>query len=1011
MEGDGEIGLPSILDICTARIETRDFIGKSLVGAVEREFNKCTANVIAFNRSDAWAHVGTDADSASHRRARIAWTEWLMFAKTVLLVLPGGKAKAKRNENLLANRIARWSSGERASLWSEALRISKADQPMSRRRPRERTEEELAALKQEEVIDLARRGLPGKAVKHASSLGLAPDTPATEARMRSKFVAPPPGQHSSHRVPAPPSNEITEEGVVKAIRSFDTGVSAGLTGQRPDLYKQLIGERGDRPSVPLFAGLSNLLASGQAPRELCPCLGGAKGTALRKIAKDGTDDARPACSGETIRRVVGKALLATENDALSEHLLPHQLAVGVKAGVEAMPHVVRQWRRDNADIPGKLWINFDEGNAHNEVDRHAFLTRMREVAPGLCKWLEYVYPTDIPTWVMYRGRIIESSAGGQQGCPLIGACHALVQRMLHESLGLVPPLEGSAVNLPRIDRPVGLDIAPLFADDGVLAGDSDELLRALRHMKTVMPSVGLRFSHLQIAAASGEQQQEDVFEEFVREGCTAVLDGNMEVLKSPIGTHEFCRAYCLEAAEKQRDTLNYLAELGDAQVSHYLLKWCVNGSRMNYLVRTTPPSATADAAKQFDTGMVDALAASCGLVLSEAQRIRVTFGTKTGGLGLRCVADRADAAYVSSRAATHGACQAIWPQHVWDAERQDDPLGQAVSTLRTKLVDGSILEEPLETVTQRKLNAEIDDWKKRQWRATATAADRVHLLAYSAKSSGRVLGVTPSKTLDMQLSQGEFATIVACHLGVDVMEGDMPCCFCGQLLDAQGLHACSCMAGGDHTIQHNAVRDVYYDYCDRAGLRPRSEAPGLLAQILGRNSRRRPADVLCIPALTLARALPDGSRAVRTEPVCLDFAVINALGPGHWADTAAAPGRAAEAYDDQKRNYLNTEQVCLEAGYRFWPVVHESQGGMSKAADAAVRAISQALADKEGRDPGAVRREMVGRVAVVIARNSVRAIRRRSAAVPRGPGSLSAAIARSWRETAEVDAGGDEMLF
>ena len=37
---------------------------------------------------------------------------------------------------------------------------------------------------------------------------------------------------------------------------------------------------------------------------------------MRKTAKDGSDDARPVCSGEAIRRVVGKALLATELDAL-----------------------------------------------------------------------------------------------------------------------------------------------------------------------------------------------------------------------------------------------------------------------------------------------------------------------------------------------------------------------------------------------------------------------------------------------------------------------------------------------------------------------------------------------------------------------------------------------------------------------------------------------------------------------------------------------------------------------
>ena len=95
-------------------------------------------------------------------------------------------------------------------------------------------------------------------------------------------------------------------------------------------------------------------------------------------------------------------MLASEMDTLQAHLLPHQFAVGVKAGVEAMPHLARQWREDNANVGDKVMINYDEGNAHNEVDRHTFLTRMREVAPGPRKWLEYIYPTDMPTYALCR---------------------------------------------------------------------------------------------------------------------------------------------------------------------------------------------------------------------------------------------------------------------------------------------------------------------------------------------------------------------------------------------------------------------------------------------------------------------------------------------------------------------------------------------------------------------------------------------------------------------------------
>ena len=161
-------------------------------------------------------------------------------------------------------------------------------------------------------------------------------------------------------------------------------------------------------------------------------------------------------------------------------------------------------------------------------------------------------------------------------------------------------------------------------------------------------------------------------------------------------------------------------------------------------------------------------------------------------------------------------------------------------------------------------------------------------------------------------------------------------------------------------------------------MRPQGEAPQLLQEVLGRDDRHRPADVLCIPSLTLSKRLPDGSSAVRTEQVCLDFAVINALGPTHWAATALGSSTAANLYDGHKRRRNGTEDKCRQANLQYWPVVHEAQGGMSKGADAAMRAIADAIAASEGRDADVVRTEMAGRIAVWLARCNAASIKKRS---------------------------------
>ena len=101
------------------------------------------------------------------------------------------------------------------------------------------------------------------------------------------------------------------------------------------------------------------------------------------------------------------------------------------------------------------------------------------------------------------------------------------------------------------------------------------------------------------------------------------------------------------------------------------------------------------------------------------------------------------------------------------------------------------------------------------------------------------LGLIPSKTLDMEIKPDVFAASVACRLGVDVMEDGNQCPFCGLFLDSRGIHCGSCTAGGNTTVRHNAIREC-------------------LADVLRTDSLRRPADVLVVPALVLARRLLDG---------------------------------------------------------------------------------------------------------------------------------------------------------
>ena len=141
-----------------------------------------------------------------------------------------------------------------------------------------------------------------------------------------------------------------------------------------------------------------------------------------------------------------------------------------------------------------------------------------------------------------------------------------------------------------------------------------------------MPLVGLRFSMMQVAAAAAGTQDLVRFRAFRDEA----LDGNFDFLKPPTGDDTFCEVFCSRVPAKQGKVLEFLSGLGDPQVTHFLAKWCINGSRMNYLARTTLPEFTQTAACDCNKAVVDTIEATCNVVLSDMQRARARFSTEEG---------------------------------------------------------------------------------------------------------------------------------------------------------------------------------------------------------------------------------------------------------------------------------------------------------------------------------------------------------------------------------------------
>jgi hypothetical protein len=238
-------------------------------------------------------------------------------------------------------------------------------------------------------------------------------------------------------------------------------------------------------------------------------------------------------------------LLAIEADHLQKYFVPWHLVVKVPGGLETLPHLARRWKQHRTQSKGKhddyVIADFDQSNAHNSVDRAAFLSRAAEIIPGCVCWLTWIYPWDDAAFVLYRDRVIKSCSGGQQGCPLIRAWHALVQRCVVEALGLCGPWPGTPALTPAMHTPPQIDIAALFSDDGFIAGPQHEVLRAISHLATDLPKLGLHVRKIDIIPTNPEHHSISP-NPFVALGCQFVAEGNAQVMKSPVGQH--VRAVC-----------------------------------------------------------------------------------------------------------------------------------------------------------------------------------------------------------------------------------------------------------------------------------------------------------------------------------------------------------------------------------------------------------------------------------------------------------------------------------
>ncbi|CAE7837342.1 unnamed protein product [Symbiodinium sp. KB8] len=357
-------------------------------------------------------------------------------------------------------------------------------------------------------------------------------------------------------------------------------------------------------------------------------------------------------------------------------------------------------------------------------------------------------------------------------------------------------------------------------------------------------------------------------------------------------------ASALARVARAAELLDAIAELEDPQVAMRLLRACAGYARVVHSMRCNPPLYQHMALQAFDTMVRSCFAGFTGIHPTAEQWRQAELGLAQAGLGLRSAAVHAPAAYLASLGTSLPACAELDRSFTAGPVVGGPEVTAALLALNARLPGNrAMAREAALGSKQRELSMRVDSagWDSVLLAANPTA--RATLFSEAGAGARAFLSALPAGRTRME--PAIFIAELRVRLRVPEAAADAWCPRCDGVLDCHGHHAGMCVAGGERTQRHNAVRDLVFAWTERAGLRPEKERTGLLLPQCPddtQSARRRPADVY-LPALS-------GS------PAALDFAITAPQRQGTLAMAGRATGAAAEAYARHKESHLDAARSC-----------------------------------------------------------------------------------------------------
>ena len=404
----------------------------------------------------------------------------------------------------------------------------------------------------------------------------------------------------------------------------------------------------------------------------------------------------------------------------------------------------------------------------------------------------------------------------QRTCSLVMPFCRVVYSGVQQGDPLGPLLFSAGVQPLAADLRSGpVDLSVFYLDDGVLAGSLAAVSGALTKLQQAAAALGLTVNLSKSEAIAVGMTPAAAVAAQLPPALVCRADGqsriltDFEFLGAAIGGPAHLQAHAATRVEGARKLLEAVGGLADPQVALRLLRASAGYARLVHTMRCCPPAGHAAALEVFDDLVLQSFSSLSGLHLEPEQWQQAGRGLAQAGLGLRSTRTHAPAAYLASVGSSSPQCQELdpnyWIDHSGDVAAALCELNAKLSPAQQLTTAGAL------ALSQSELSSRIDATGWASQLEGASAVDKATLLSEAAPGARAFLTCVPSGRTQME--PAVFTAELRVRLRVPESSTDAWCPKCDAILDSHGHHAGMCIAGGERTLRHNALRDLEAGFC------------------------------------------------------------------------------------------------------------------------------------------------------------------------------------------------------